>query len=153
MLILEEILVALVYLFLPLILGWGYVKLSGSTKPKKEIFLLFYLFISVGIQGLSTGFFQIVKPELVEGYTQWPFSRYLAELGMANLGFGILGILSLWQDNGWQRATAIGYGLFLLFTGLGHLYSIYHTGISPGDFGGFLLSDLFVPVALFSLLP
>ncbi len=141
--------ISLVYIFLPLVLGLVHGRIKANHPF--QYFLPYYLFISVGIQGLVTAFVQIVKPEIVVEYVQWPYSRFLLELGMANAAFGVIGILSVWMDNGWKFATATGYGLFLLFTGVGHLVHIQQQGINPGDAAGFLFSDLLVPLILFTL--
>lgn len=145
-----EVLVSLSYILLPLILGYLHAKIDGR-KMVHKIFQ-YYLFISVGIQGILTGFMQMTAPEIVADYVQWPNSPFLLELGMANASYGILGILSLWLNQGWKAATAIGYSLFLLFTGIGHFVNILISGIAPGDGGSFLWSDLLVPVMLFIFL-
>src|SRR5271156_4367134 len=124
---LTDFIIASTFIFLPLILGLDHAR--RKHRPNKEMLLVYYLFISVGIQGLFTGIFQIVFPDIVINFLQWPYSPFLDELGLANIAFGILGILSLWQNNGWKAATAMGYGLFLFMTGLYHLIEIYHTGI------------------------
>lgn len=146
---LTDIIIAYSFIFLPLILGVAHAR--RKDRPRKEMLLVYYLFISVGIQGLFTGIFQIAFPDNVVDFLQWPYSPFLDELGLANISFGVLGILSLWQDKGWKSATAIGYGLFLFMTGLYHLIEIFHTGMEPAHMGGFLVSDLLVPVALFIL--
>lgn len=150
---LDEALTAFLFIFLPLILGFGHIYWQKVKGPiKVDILFNYYLFIGVGIQGVVTGFIQIIYPELVIDYVQWPYSPFLWELGTANLSYGILGLLSLWLNKGWQLAAALGYGLFLFFTGFGHLVRLSQIGISPGDGGAFLLSDLFVALALFILL-
>lgn len=144
-----EAFIALVYIFLPFILGSIHAFIKGD---KPDLFLNYYLFISVGIQGLVTGYVQMVRPDVVVAHVGWPNSPFILELGMANAAFGILGILSIWRDRGWRAATATGYGLFLLLTGIGHLVDILQHGFNPGNAGFFLLSDLLVPFILFLVL-
>src|SRR5262245_25933328 len=144
-----EALLAFAYIFLPLIAG------CIHARVKKESYLdslfLYYLFIGVGLQGVITGLMQIFFPQVVVAFTQWPTSPFLLELGMANLSYGIVGLWSLWMSRGWKVATALGYGLFLLFTGLGHVVEIIQRGFAPGNSGAFLFSDLLVALALFLL--
>jgi hypothetical protein len=147
-----EALVAFLYIFLPLILGLMHIKLKSDKRNKVDILLDYYLFIGVGIQGIVTGILQMNKPQMVVSFVQWPYSPFLVELGMANLAFGLLGIISVWLDKSWKVAAAAGYGLFLLFTGIGHIINIMLLGTTAGDAGAFLWSDLFVPVALFILI-
>lgn len=138
-----EAFISLAFIFLPYILA--------SLKKSSDL-LNYYLFISVGIQGLLTGYVQMVRPDVVVDHVNWPHSPFLVELGMANAAFGVVGILSVWRDRGWKAASAVGYGLFLLMTGLGHLVDIWQHGLNPGNAGFFLLSDLIVPMILFALL-
>lgn len=147
-----EAIAALMYILLPLILGITHILLKKVKKKKVEILLNYYIFIGVGIQGVVTGILQMNKPEMVVSFVQWPYSPFLLELGMANLAFGLLGIVCIWLDKSWKFAAAIGYGLFLLFTGIGHVINIARFGANPGDAGAFLYSDLLVPVALFLLI-
>ncbi len=120
-------------------------------KEREAKILLYYLVISVGIQGLLTGLFEIFFPSWIAETLQLPMSPFLTELGMANVAFGFLGILCPWMTQGWRMATAVGYGLFLLMTGLLHLVRIGLEGASPGDVGGFLLFDLVLSLLLLTL--
>lgn len=142
-----EVCVAVLLIFLPFLLALIHAKAKG--KKFNELLLNYYLFISVGIQGIHSGLVEILSPDIVVFYTKWNYSRFLLELGMANVSFGILGTLCFWCSDGWKKATACGYGLFLFMTGVGHLVNIAQHGPSPGDLGGFLFSDLLVPCALF----
>lgn len=106
-----EVFISLVYIFLPLILGGIHIKLKGG-KSKAEIFFMYYLFIGVGVQGLLTGIVEMSHKKIIEDYLHFPSSSFLIQLGMANISFGILGVLSVWENQGWKAATAIGYSLF-----------------------------------------
>lgn len=147
-----EAVVAFAYIFLPLILGLIHAYFKKDKAQKVNILLAYYLFIGVGIQGVVTGILQMNQPDMVVSFVQWPYSPFLIELGMANLALGLLGIVSVWLDNSWKLAASVAYGLFLLFTGVGHVINIGLKGSHPGDAGAFLWSDLFVPVALFILI-
>ncbi len=143
-----EFLTALFYIIVPALLSYFFPK-AGSRL--KENLLFYYVLIGVVVQGLVTAGLQILDPNLVISYVQWPYSPFLYELGMANLSFGILGLLSLWKNTDWKKSAAFGYGLFLLITGIGHIVQITLQGITPGDFGGFLFSDLLVGIILVAL--
>lgn len=83
-----------------------------------------FTFWAVGIRLALAGFMQITKPQ----YTvkeilniQSPEANVLArELGFANLIFGIMGILSLF-DPDWLTPAAFAGGLYYLMAGVGHL--------------------------------
>lgn len=147
-----EVSISFAYICLPLFFGLLHARFVKSKASKVDLLLIYYIFISVGIQGLITGIMQIFAPEVVVEYVKWPYSPFLLELGMANTAFGVMGILAPFMDKGWRAATAVGYGLFLLFTGVGHLVQIWHEGFNSGNTGGFLFSDLLVPAVIFSFL-
>jgi len=138
------------FIFLPLVLGLFHAWLKKASKV--ETLLDYYLFISVGIQGLLTGAIQIFQPQFVVSFVQWPYSPFLLELGVANVSYGVIGVMSIFKERGWKTATAFGYAIFLLFTGIRHLLEIIQKGASPGNSGTFLLFDLFVSLGLFILL-
>ena len=60
-----EAMIAFVFIFLPLILGLVHAHLSKRKTKKVDLLLCYYLFISVGIQGIVTGILQINKPDMV----------------------------------------------------------------------------------------
>lgn len=144
-----EAFVALAFIFLPLLLGKLHASYTNQSWIK--LTLRYYLIIAVGLQGCLTGIIQIFSPELVVDYVKWPDSPFLKELGMANLAFGLVGFIGVWQSEGWKNAALAGYLLFLFFTGLGHLIGLVREGYTPGHFGFFLLSDLFIPIIAFYL--
>lgn len=136
-----EAFVALAYIILPFLLGYAHILIKGIKQRRINIFLTYYLCISVGIQGISTGLLQMLAPEMVASITQWNYTPFLIELGMANLCFGLLAFISFFLGQGGKVTAAVGYGLFLLCTGIGHIKNISVLGLSPGDAGGFLFSD------------
>lgn len=143
-----EFSIALAYIFLPLILGLIHIYLRGVKTGRIDVMLTYYVIVSVGIQGAVTGLLQMFAPEMVASFTQWNYSPFLIELGMANLSFGILGLISFSLGQNGKVAAAIGYGLFLLFTGVGHMKNISLHGATPGDSGGFLFSDFIGGLAI-----
>lgn len=144
-----DVVVSLTYIFLPLILGFVHAKMKRRSIA--DILLSYYLFISVGIQGLVTGIAESTHPEIVTAYVHLPFSPFLLELGMANASYGVLGILSPWRSMGWKGATALGYGLFLLISGTAHCINMMHQGSLPENSGAFLWCDLIIPLVLLIL--
>lgn len=143
---LDEVIFSLSFIFLPLILGFLHPKRREESRTK--ILFNYYLFIGVGVQGLIIGSAQFALPETIGFYVGWAYSPYLLELGLANFSYGILGVPAPWLSYGWKRAVAIGYSLFLLFTGFYHLTDIFQNGVNRGNFGGYLLTDLLLPIPL-----
>ena len=82
-----------------------------------------FVFWAVGMRLFTAGLRQIVRPGLtsegilgIEGKEAWQLVR---ELGFANVGIGLIAIVSLWQP-GWRSAAALAGGLFLVLAGLEH---------------------------------
>jgi hypothetical protein len=146
---------ALCYVFLPAAIGGVHLafKKGLQLREKAKIFLNYYVFISVGLQGLIAGSSQLFFATNVASYVQWPYSPFLLELGMANLAFGMLGVLSWWIKGSWRLAAACGYGVFLIFAAIGHLYdALFNGNLSMGNLGPQLWSDILVPAAIFGLM-
>ena len=145
-----DIIFSLLLIFLPLMLGLLHVHCKGGEKV--ESILIYYIFMGIGIQGLASGIMQTFYSSYVIQYVHWPFSPFMLELGLANISFGILGILSPWMTKGWRSATAFGYALFLFFTGMRHALEILHQGSNPGNSGAFAYVDYIMSCILFILL-
>ncbi len=141
-----EITISLTFIILPFILGYAHALVKGKKGDKWELIFLYYLFISVGMQGVITGISQITIPETISANLEWANSPFLLELGMANISFGAVGIVAPWINRGWCASAALSYSLFLFITGMGHLIELIQIGPNPGNAGGFLYSDLLVPV-------
>lgn len=141
---------SLLIIVLPLALSFLHLKFRGGQKY--HILLLYYIVFGIGIQGLASGIMQTCYSESVAQYVKWPLCPFMKELGLANISFGVLGILSLWMNRGWQSATAFGYALFLMLTGLRHAVEIVQKGLNPGDSGTFMYVDFVMSFILFTLL-
>jgi hypothetical protein len=140
-----------------LILGILYLAIQKQPRTKKRVteVLLLYLFaFPVGLGGLVGFAGHTLRAVPVAASIGWAAGNpFQYEVAVANLAFGILGILCLWFRNGFWAATAIGWSIFLLGAAGVHLYEI-HTGqpYAPGNAGGILYFDIFMPVLVLALL-
>ena len=84
----------------------------------------------------------------------WQPSPFQFEVAVADLAFGVLGILCIWQRRGFWTATGIGYAVFLLGCGFGHLQDMArHGNLAPYNVGPVLwVNDLAIPVVILVLL-
>ena len=125
-----------------------------SQRRVAEVLLLYLLVIFVGLGGLL-GFlghtFQAREIALKIGWQPSPFQF---EVAVANLAFGVLGILCIWQRRGFRTATGIGYSIFLLGCGYGHLREMILDGnFAPYNVGPVLwVNDLAVPLLILIVL-
>lgn len=147
---LADIIFSILLILLPFVLG--VIHAHFKKEKKIESIFLYYIVIGIGIQGIASGVMQTFFSESVINYVRWPFSPFMQELGLANISYGILGVLSPWMSRGWKTATATGYALFLFFTGLRHAIEILHVGMNPGNSGAFAYVDYIMSCIFFILL-
>jgi hypothetical protein len=119
-----------------------------------EVLLLYLLVIFAGMGGLMGFLGHIFKAREIALQIGWQPSPFQSEVAMANLAFGVLGILSLWQPGGFRTATGIGFSIFLLGCALVHLREMILQGNSaPYNVGPVLwVNDLAIPLAILLLL-
>ena len=70
-------------------------------------YLLYLLFIYVGLMGLLSAYAHVFRPLQTSASIGWSTSPYEYEVGMADLTVGVLGVLCLWFRENFWLATAI----------------------------------------------
>jgi len=125
-----------------------------SARRIAEVLLLYLLVIFVGLGGLMGFLGHTFKAREIALKIGWQPSPFQFEVAVANLAFGILGILCIWQRRGFWTATGIGYSTFLLGCAYGHLKDMIMQGnFAPYNVGPVLwVNDLAVPLAILLLL-
>ncbi|MGH2611538.1 MAG: DUF6790 family protein [Rhabdochlamydiaceae bacterium] len=147
--------IRILFIILPIIMGIVHCIWKRRTPgfSKTECFLAYFLIIGVGLQSLLVGYLEIYHSDVVAAYIGSSDTLFLSELGKANMAFGILGILSFWFRGGWRGATALGYGLFLFMTAIGHYrYFILNHHTHQEMIGIFIAMNILLAVCLFILL-
>jgi hypothetical protein len=128
-------------------------KKSGAAEIVETI-LACMMFFCVGIGGLFAFTGHAVMADQVAAKIGWPAgSPFQFEVAVANLAFGILGLMSLKFRDDFRLATAVGYAVFLLGAATGHIREMILKGNSAEyNAGAFLfVGDIFVPLALLAL--
>lgn len=149
----------IVYVFLIIAIVGPIVHLFISKAPRTknrvvELYLLWFLFMMVGISSIWSFMGHVFAANEVAAVIGWPAgSPFQFEVGIANLAFGILGLLCLKiRDNFWL-ATIIGFSVFYLGAAYGHIINIMQTGnMAPGNAGFALYMDILIPIVLIVLL-
>jgi hypothetical protein len=117
--------------------------------------LLLYLFaVPVGLGGLLGFVGHTMRAGPVAASIGWPAGNpFQYEVAVANLAFGILGLLCLRLRAGFWTATAMGWSVFLLGAAAVHLRQI-HVGqpYAPENAGAILYFDIGAPACLLALL-
>jgi hypothetical protein len=65
----------------------------SSRAETVRIYLLYFLFIYVGLMGLLTAYAHVFRPAETSASIGWMTSPYEYEVGMADLAIGVLGVL------------------------------------------------------------
>jgi hypothetical protein len=125
-----------------------------STWQVTEVLLLYLLVIFAGVGGLVGFLGHTFKAREIALKIGWQPSPFQFEVAMANLAFGVLGLLCLWQRRGFRTATGIGVAVFLLGCAYGHLKDmIVHGNFAPYNMGAVLwINDLGVPITILIVL-
>jgi hypothetical protein len=146
-----------IFILITLIGAMLHLFLSKAPKTKNrifEVFLLWFLLIMVGIGSIWAFIGHVFMSNTIATMIGWPAGNpFQLEVGIANLSYGILGILCWkFRDNFWT-ATVIAISTFYLGAAYVHIMNITQTGnIAPGNAGYALYIDILIPIILICLL-
>lgn len=155
----EVLKLEMTYIFISITLIGAVLHLFLSKAPKtknrvSEVFLLWFLFIMVGIGSIWAFIGHVFMSSTIATMIGWPAGNpFQLEVGVANLSYGILGLLC-WKlrDNFWT-ATVIAVSIFYLGAAYIHITNIAQTGnLAPGNAGYALYIDIIIPIILLCLL-
>lgn len=126
-----------------------------STLKVVEIILFYTFFINVGFSGLLAFYGHAFLPDKVATSIGWATgSPFQFEVAVANLAFGVLGVLCIRFRDGFWLATGIGYATFLFGAAYGHIREIITAGNYAVNNAGPILyiGDIAMPTLILSLL-
>jgi hypothetical protein len=136
-------------------LNLAFDKATRTAKRMAELYLFYLLLICVGLGGLLGFLGHVFRANAVAGGIGWPAENpFQFEVGVANLAFGVLGILCTWYRRNFWLATGLGSSIFLLGAACGHIREIIvHHNYSPYNAGAVLyVGDILVPILILVLL-
>ena len=140
-----------------LILGFLDIAIRKRPRTKQRIadVLLLYLFaFPIGLGGLVGFVGHTLRAGPVAASIGWAAGNpFQYEVAVANLAFGILGILCLRFRHDFWAATAIGWSIFVLGAAGVHLHQIrIGQPFAPENAGAVLYFDILMPVLALVLL-
>lgn len=106
----------------------------------------------VGVAGIISATGHLFKADDVARSIGWPpGSPFQWEVGVADLGWGVLGVMSSRRRDFWL-ATIIVASTFLLGAAVGHVKQmIVAKNFAPGNAGAVFAADVVVPIFLIVL--
>ena len=118
-----------------------------------EIFFRWTVLLPLGFTAIYAFIMHAFFPDLAATTIGWQNSPFQFEVAMANLGFGVIAILSFNASYGFRLATVIGNTFWLWGDAVGHVYQIVeHQNFSIGNAGSWFWMDILVPLILIFLI-
>jgi len=117
--------------------------------------LLRYLFlVPLGLMGLWAFMGHVFFAAEAARAIGWAPSPFQFEVGMANLGMGLAGVIAAFYGNwGFRLGVAVVAAGFLGGAAVGHVVQIVQTGnLAAGNAGPILYTDILTPLTLLVLL-
>lgn len=110
--------------------------------------------VPVGLMGLWGALGHIVFPARSAAAIGWATSPFQTEVGAANLGIGLAGVIAAFYPNwGFRAAVAVVTAGFLGGAAITHVLEIAETGnLAAGNAGPILYTDVLTPLLLLILL-
>jgi len=142
-----------IFAILALVAASIHLALSSDSRNTKsavaKTYLLYLLFIYVGLMGLLTAYAHVFRPLETSASIGWVTSPYEYEVGMADLTVGVLGILCLWFRGNFWLATAIANAVWLLGDAIGHIRQItLNNNHAANNSGIFLITEIITPLVI-----
>ena len=133
------------------------IKNRKELSPLKvvETILFYILFINVGLSGLLAFYGHAFLADKVAASIGWAAgSPFQFEVAVANLAFGVLGVLCIRFRDGFWLATGIGYATFLFGAACGHIREMITAGNYAVNNAGPILyiGDIAMPALILILL-
>lgn len=143
------------YPFIVLVAVVGSVALDyfSGKGDLVELFLLYILFIGVGIMGCISFYLHYFHGDSLARGIGWPVgSPFQKEVAFSGLAMGITGIMCIWFHEGFWIATIVFTTVFMWGAAFGHILEIVKKkNLASGNAGPVLYYDIFMPIALIIL--
>jgi Family of unknown function (DUF6790) len=139
------------------VVGFGVAEVvqlaQHGTSGFHRATLLNGLVYLIGVAGIIAASGHLLKADDVARSIGWPpGSPFQWEVGVADLGWGVLGVLCPLYGRDFWLATIIVASIFLLGAAVGHVRQmIVARNFSPGNAGGVFFADVAIPIVLIVL--
>jgi hypothetical protein len=154
----ESIMLPVIFLTSALVGFALHLGLSKQPRTKSrvvELLLLYLLTINVGFGGILAWYGHTFMADEIARKIGWqPGSPFQFEVAVADLSWGVCGVLCIWIRKSFWTATGIGSAVFFLGCAFGHIRQILHEGnMAVYNAGPVLwIGDIGIPLAILVLL-
>lgn len=145
---------SLVFLVIGLVVALV-VRLPKPVRARAVIdgLLGWYVFFAVGINNIYNFFMHVFFARTAAHYIGWQTSPFQFEVGVASLGFGVVGLIGAFRSFDLRLAAVTGAGIFMLGAAVGHIRQmITAQNFAPGNAGIVFYTDIAIPLIGFLLL-
>ena len=126
---------------------------ARSKKIMIRSMIRYMMLLSVGATGIFAFINHTLFASYVTNFVGWQPSPFQFEVAVANLGFGLAGLVGFRQKFDYWLAVTIIWSCFLWGAALGHLYQmIVYGNFAPGNIGVIFYMDILRPFMLNILL-
>ncbi len=107
----------------------------------------------IGVNGIVAGSGHLFFPDPVADSIGWPRGTpWQWEVGLADIGYGVLGVMAPSFNHDFWLATIIVASIFLLGAAAGHVRQLITAhNLSPGNAGAILYTDVIIPLLVIAL--
>lgn len=134
------------------ILAIIYSIIHRMVNKKIDLFEIIYRWFALFALGFTAIYAFVMHaffPDFTAASIGWPNSPFQFEVAMANLGFGVIAILSFYKNYGFRLATVIGNTCWLWGDAIGHMYQMAaYRNFTVGNAGSWFYMDVFLPILL-----
>jgi hypothetical protein len=118
-----------------------------------EKILRWFVFFSVGVYNLYNFAMHVFFGEMSARFIGWADSPFQLEVGMASLGFAVVGFLASSRSFDMRLAAILAPSIFTLGAAVGHVRQMVTArNFAPGNAGVMFYADILIPVLGFGLL-
>jgi hypothetical protein len=128
------------------------IAIARRSAPRSRAFVAeklfaWYLMFSIGVAFFYNFVMHVFFGEFTAAFIGWAPSPFQFEVGMASLGFSIVGFLAYRGTLAMRAAAVIAPAVFLLGAAGGHAWQMLRVGnFAPGNAGSIFYTDILVPV-------
>jgi hypothetical protein len=109
-------------------------------------FLAWYVFFSIGVSYLYNFVVHVFFGQMAAAFFGWADSPFQLDVGVASLGFAVVGFLAAFGSFDLRLAAVTGFSIFTLGAAAGHVYQMIAShNFAPGNAGVILYTDFLIP--------